>query len=209
MGRLIYIQLLRDHNWGSRPALPGLSRFSRLASFNGTFALWKPLTWGRPIVSTSTKDKANCQNNAAQSWVSTCFLTYCFKLFISRYRSLSLRWVHDVLQGGECSVARRKGHGCVSKSFNPNIRLSTLQNQLHMKILNSGFRTKSSLNARLCAEMTTVVLDSNAGEIKDCHWKEETLPKALRTQALTALTSNFGLLRLVWFVRLCSSKLAG
>ena len=38
---------------------------------------------------------------------------------------------------------------------------------------------------------------------------EKTLPKALRTQALTAFTSNFGLLRLVWFVRLCSSKFAG
>ena len=131
--RLIYMQLLRDHNWGSRPAFPGLSPFSRLASFNGTFALWKPPAGGRPIVSTSTKDKANRQNNADQSWVSTCFLTYCFKLFISRNRALSLRWLHDVLQGGECPAARRKGHGCVSKSFNPNIKLSTSQNQLQWK----------------------------------------------------------------------------
>ena len=30
---------------------------------------------------------------------------------------------------------------------------------------------------------------------------KETLPKALRTQALTALTSKFGLLGLVWFPR--------
>ena len=30
--------------------------------------------------------------------------------------------------------------------------------------------------------------------------QKETLPKALRTQALTALTSNFGLVGLVWYV---------
>ena len=34
---------------------------------------------------------------------------------------------------------------------------------------------------------------------KQCNLVQETLPKALRTQALTALTSKFGLLGLVWF----------
>ena len=33
---------------------------------------------------------------------------------------------------------------------------------------------------------------------KQCNLVQETLPKALRTQALTALTSKFGLVGLVW-----------
>ena len=36
----------------------------------------------------------------------------------------------------------------------------------------------------------------------DRHRLIKTLPKALRTQALTALTSNLGLVGLVWFGRL-------
>ena len=56
-----------------------------------------------------------------------------------------------------------------------------------------GFRSKFYANQDL---LDLDLLNLSNIEILKC--KCETLPKALRTQALTALTSNFGLVQYAW-----------
>ena len=62
--------------------------------------------------------------------------------------------------------------------------------------LSSNYNNEKEFSAANCINWGT----SPGRKREICHTKNETLPKALRTQALTALTSKFGLVGFVWWV---------
>ena len=82
----------------------------------------------------------------------------------------------------------------VNTDFLPGTRIDH-----HLRLARSQSGSFKSKYSRTNALFGQCKLKAQNIHINLVYWKK-TLPKALRIQALTALTSNFGLVGLVWWV---------
>ena len=112
--RQIYMLLLWDHNWGTRPELPGLSRS---ASFNGTFTFALCIT---DFPTSGYRSNRGVNQYERKTMLNdnrfVTFPQFLLKIILTflMSRPLPVRWIHNVLQRGQRPTTRRQGYGCVS-----------------------------------------------------------------------------------------------